>query len=115
VLPPAPQPPPELTVSLTSFTNDYRTTAEISTEEAQQLARGDLLLLTAVAGNADGIAAIDGQSAAIEDVDAVRGQLKLDLDLSVVDTTDLAATGTVQTSAPAPKPHQTQTQTQTQR
>jgi hypothetical protein len=92
----------DVTINIDSFSAEFPTLATSADSGVAQLTPDTPVTLTAVAGDPDAVAAIDGQTVNVVDVvDAT--SFTLDLDLSTNDVTDLAATGTFAV-APAPEP-----------
>ena len=99
-LPPAPKAVGD-TVNFTAFTAANPSVG--TAEDASALVQGDTLTLAAVAGDPAAMAAIDGVSVEVGAITGTDVSL-VNLDLSAVDVTGLAGTGTVSATAPAPSP-----------
>lgn len=86
-------PPPPITVEITGFTATFDTTATAA--DTAMLDADEIITLTAVAGTPEAMALIEGASGTITNLTGTTFQI-IGLDLTGVDVTDLAATGTVE-------------------
>lgn len=91
------------TVAIIALTAANPSVATVSDTDAAKLANGETLTLAATAGDSAAMAAVDGKTVQVADLQATTFSL-VNLDLSGLNVNGLTATATVSADAPAPEP-----------